>query len=186
VTTELHVHDWTPWGPSPLSETAGVERRQRTCRGCDLYQDEPAPAGAQPAPKMRETPFGLVPESAIEAAAKAEYEAWRQVTLSSDPPWEGAMSRERELRKDSIRPAVAAAVPHIEREARAAAFTQAADEVHREALWQKGSLMRGMFANGEISVDRLAMLEDILRASADYAAAGHVGGHEAHEENTDA
>jgi hypothetical protein len=41
--TELHVHDWSPWGPSPLAVIAGVERRQRTCRGCDLTQDEPTP-----------------------------------------------------------------------------------------------------------------------------------------------
>jgi hypothetical protein len=40
MTTELHVHDWTPWGLSPLSETLGVTWRRRTCRGCDVYQGE--------------------------------------------------------------------------------------------------------------------------------------------------
>jgi hypothetical protein len=49
--TELHVHDWTPWGLSPLSETVGVERRRRMCFSCHLYQDKPTPAGDQPAPK---------------------------------------------------------------------------------------------------------------------------------------
>jgi hypothetical protein len=97
--TELHVHDWTPWGPSPLSEAAGVERRQRSCRGCDVYQDEPV-TGDQPAPK------DAVPESAIEAAARAFYYDWE---FSDEDPADIAMCR-RDIGK-----ALAAAVPHIER-----------------------------------------------------------------------
>jgi hypothetical protein len=58
----LHVHDWSPWGPSPLAVMAGVERRRRMCRGCDLTQDEPTPAA---------TPFGPVPDSVVEAVARA-------------------------------------------------------------------------------------------------------------------
>jgi hypothetical protein len=52
---ELHVHDWSPWGPSPLAVMAGVERRRRSCRGCDLTQDEPTPT----------VPSGPVPDSGV-------------------------------------------------------------------------------------------------------------------------
>jgi hypothetical protein len=87
-----HVHDWTPWGPSPLTETAGVERRMRSCRGCDLTQDEPTPV-------VRETPFGLVPESAIEAALLVA----------------AGYAMPADARDSIVRGIVAAAVPHIER-----------------------------------------------------------------------
>jgi hypothetical protein len=159
MTTELHVHDWSPWGPSPLSESLGIERHRRMCFSCQLYQDEPTP----------DVPSGPVPETAIEAAARADWE-------NGSPPayrgtWETVGEEVRESYRAVNRVALAAAVPHIERTCRAAAFTEAADEVHREALWQKESQMRGMFANGEMSVDRLAMLEDILRSFADLAVA---------------
>jgi hypothetical protein len=158
VTTELHVHDWTPWGLSPLSDAARVMRRQRSCRGCELYQDEPTP----------DVPVGLVPDSAIEAAAKALYAELEPYVSHSRMTYSGSIG----TRTTGIAAAVlAAAVPHIERAARAVAFTEAADEIHREARWQKESQMRGMFANGEMSVDRLAMLEDILRSFADLAVA---------------
>jgi hypothetical protein len=168
VTTELHVHDWTPWEPSPLSETVGVERRRRVCFGCQLYQDEPTPAAA----------FGPVPDSAIEAVTAVVRDLFRYPC--ADPRTSGATqeliecgacaacTRDWTPEAEAV---VAAAVPHIERAIRAAAFTEAADEIHREARWQKESQMRGMFANGEMSVDRLAMLEDILRSFADLAVA---------------
>jgi hypothetical protein len=91
--TELHVHDWSPWGPSPLSETAGVPRRQRSCRGCDVYQDEPAPAGDQPAPK----------DAAMESAISAGLDAWHVACHAGETQLQG------------IRRVLAAAVPHIER-----------------------------------------------------------------------
>jgi hypothetical protein len=43
-----HVHDWTAWLPSPLSESLGVERRKRECRTCELYQDVPWPLSGVP------------------------------------------------------------------------------------------------------------------------------------------
>jgi len=55
---------------------------------------------------------------------------------------------------------------HIADQARAQALREAADEIHREARWQKESQTRGMFANGETSVDRLLMLERIMRLAA--------------------
>jgi hypothetical protein len=170
--TELHVHDWSPWGPSPLSETAGVERRQRTCRGCDLTQDEPALAA----------PKGAVPDSAIPAATAVLRDLFRypcadpQTSRATQELIEcgacAACTRDWTPETEAV---VAAAVPHIERAIRdtigrraaIAAFSLAAEEIHREALWQKGSQMRGMFANGETSINRLAMLEDIVRGLAD-------------------
>jgi len=163
VTSELHVHDWSPWGPSPLSESLGIERHRRMCFSCQLYQDEPTP----------DVPSGPVPETAIEAAARADWE-------NGSPPayrgtWETVGEEVRESYRAVNRVALAAAVPHIERAIRdtvgrraaLAAFSLAADEIHREALWQKESQMRGMFANGETSINRLMMLEDIVRRLAD-------------------
>jgi len=110
---ELHVHDWTPWTPSPLSETLGVERHRRVCRGCELYQDEPTPAAA----------FGLVPDSAaIEAAAKA-IRNWVLGIRVGVTTWEDYVPE--------AQAALAAAVPHIERAAAGNALDAAADEVKR-------------------------------------------------------
>jgi len=89
-------------------------------------------------------------------------------------PWD-KIGTQREYYRDAARKVWAAAVPHIERAARAAAFTEAADEIHREARWQKESQMRGMFANGEMSIDRLAMLEDIMRTTAAYCVVARGG-----------
>jgi hypothetical protein len=150
--TELHVHDWTSW--HPLAVIEGVQWRRRICPGCASTEDEPTPSGDQPAPK------DAAMESAIEAAAKVLYADSGGIL---EDRWTYCIPQAERI--------LAAAVPHIERAARAAAFTEAADEVHREALWQKESQMRGMFANGEMSVDRLAMLEDILRSFADLAVA---------------
>jgi hypothetical protein len=113
VTSELHVHDWSPWGPSPLSETTGVERRQRACRGCELYQDEPTPAAAVDA--------GM--DSAIEAAAKA---LAHQDCLLPD--------HRHKLRAEA---ALAAAVPHIERATleRLAAMTNVDGAPYRATMW---------------------------------------------------
>jgi hypothetical protein len=92
--TELHVHDWSPWGPSLLAVIAGVERRQRTCRGCDLTQDEPTP-------DVQKTPawFGSATEAAVEAMCRV----WH------GPEWDGLTDLY------SAEEALAAAVPHIER-----------------------------------------------------------------------
>jgi hypothetical protein len=101
--TELHVHDWAPWGLSPLSDAAGVVRRQRSCLGCELYQDEPIPGV---------TSVGLVPDSAIEAAAEADYGRMRGDGLQ---PWAALPDSFRDSFRANVRPVVAAAVPHIER-----------------------------------------------------------------------
>ena len=105
--TELHVHDWSPWGPSPLAVMAGVERRRRWCRSCDLTQDEPTP-------ELRETPFGLVPESAISAAADALV---GEESGYCGPGYGtcGSLHVSREHAAELARAALAAAVPHIER-----------------------------------------------------------------------
>ena len=89
----------------------------------------------------------------------------------------------------AARAVVAAALPFLERalrdrvegEVERRAFGLAADEIRREALWQKESQMRGMFANGEMSVDRLLMLEDIIRAFGDLASTRVARGGEATE-----
>jgi hypothetical protein len=111
--TELHVHDWSPWGPSPLSETVGVERRKRSCRGCGLYQDEPTPDA---------TPIGPVPESAIEAAAEAVARILYQIDGAAmgypdeqEAGWEDETAEYRAGWIKDATPLVAAAVPHIER-----------------------------------------------------------------------
>jgi hypothetical protein len=104
MTSELHVHDWTPWTPSPLSETAGVERRQRTCRGCQLYQDEPTPAA----------PFGPVPDSAIEAVAVRLYTE-HCLEMGFEPCWAKEASGYREKWLGQAADLVVVAVPHIER-----------------------------------------------------------------------
>jgi len=99
VTSELHVHDWTPW--HPLAVIEGVQWRRRICPGCASTQDEPVPAVL----------FGPVPESAIEAAARAQFEDqspynWDDAHLSEDI---------RETWRRDAAVGVAAAVPHIER-----------------------------------------------------------------------
>jgi hypothetical protein len=133
--TELHVHDWTPWTPSPLSDTLGVERHRRVCRGCELYQDEPTPqknlegasgvdasdgpitAGDQPAPKD-----AAAPESAIEAVTAVVRDLFRYPC--ADPQTSGATqeliecgacaacTRDWTPEAEAI---LAAAVPYIER-----------------------------------------------------------------------
>jgi len=110
--TELHVHDWSPWGPSPLDVVAGVERHRRVCRGCGVCQDEPTP----------ETPSGLVPDSAIEAAAAAI--SRRYVMLAG-----------RECRAYAEL-ALAAAVPHIERAIRDGIAAELTAKAQREARAQ--------------------------------------------------
>jgi hypothetical protein len=111
--TELHVHDWTPWGPSPLSDAAGVLRRQRSCRGCGVWQDKPTPDEA----------FGPVPDSAIEAAARA-------LTPEADgADWDEVLDEaDREAYRISAGIALAAAVPHIERAIR----DRIADEIEAD------------------------------------------------------
>jgi hypothetical protein len=105
---ELHVHDWTPWGPSPLDAMAGVERRRRWCHGCDLTQDEPAP-------------FGPVTESAIEAAARAD---WEGLLPADGLTWETLREEVRDSYRAIHRVSLAAAVPHIR--------AQIADEIEAE------------------------------------------------------
>jgi len=125
VTSELHVHDWTPWGPSMVNANAGVTWRRRTCRGCYMTQDEPTPDA---------TPSGLVPESAIEAAAKTLYAEDANYGNSAaefsytDEDWAAQDEGNREAYRESARRAVAAAVPHIERTIRDK--TAAAEALH--------------------------------------------------------
>jgi len=119
--TELHVHDWSPWGPSPLSDAAGVLRRQRSCRGCGVWQDKPTPDEA----------FGPVPDSAIEAAARA-------LTPEADgADWDEVLDEaDREAYRISAGIALAAAVPHIERAIR----DKIAAEIEQVSwLWAGGS-----------------------------------------------
>lgn len=66
----------------------------------------------------------------------------------------------REARSEVAR--LTAAISRI----RADTMRFAADEVRREARWQKETQSRGMFANGETSIDRLLMFETILRKTA--------------------
>jgi enoyl-CoA hydratase/carnithine racemase len=103
-----------------------------------------------------------LPDDALAEATQAVAERW----LTGRP--EGLTSGDWDQARECARTALAAALPairrHIADQDRTAAFEMAADEIHREALWQKESQMRGMFANGETSVDRLLMLEGIIRA----------------------
>jgi hypothetical protein len=117
---ELHVHDWSPWGPSPLSESLGIERHRRMCFSCQLYQDEPTP-------ELRETPLGLVPESAISAAADALV---GEESGYCGPGYGtcGSLHVSREHAAELARAALAAAVPHIERAIR----DRIADEIEAE------------------------------------------------------
>jgi len=78
MTSELHVHDWTPW--HPLAVIEGVQWRRRICPGCASTEDEP-------------TPIGSVPESAMVAAAAADetcthriYGACRDCILAAAVP----------------------------------------------------------------------------------------------------
>jgi hypothetical protein len=111
VTTELHVHDWTPW--HPLAVIEGVPWRRRICPGCASTQDEPTPA-------VRETPAGM--ESAIEAGAKALHHAeWTDGgfrELDAETCW-AQDPDDHAGYYEQARILAAAAVPHIERAIRA-------------------------------------------------------------------
>lgn len=85
----------------------------------------------------------------------------------------GASWRRRALDAEAERDALRADLVHerarVDKEwarARAAALCEAANEVRTEARWQREQQMRGMFANGERSVDRLLLVERILRERA--------------------
>jgi len=120
-----HVHDWTPWGPSPLSETLGVERHRRVCRGCDLYQDEPV-TGDQPAPKDAAMDRAVA-VAAVEIDAQLEDDAFGPLRIAF-----AEFFAERAARR-----ALAAAMPHIERATleRLAAMTNVDGAPYRATMW---------------------------------------------------